>query len=1064
MATSSNREAVFRLTVDGSDLKRGLEEANKQIDEFVGKAGSMAKAIKTMAPAQQAAARSAVGAVAAASGLTISQSRTPLMAAYATGLSVTGGDQGAALDYMRARAEQLAASQRESLRISAQQAAVQTEILRTGGMQVGVNRTNTNEVRNQAAAQQSILQSLRETLTLGKAYAAFQMGRQVAGAAYSSTLGLGDEYNRLEMRLSSLPDGPSAARDAMGSLLEITQKTGVSLKETVPLYQALVRTAKDLGLSKNDAEKLTLTIQQLGIISGTSTEAMKFGLRQLTQAMAMGVVHAEEFNSMIENMPELVQRVADVLTKGSTTALRQMVINQQLLSSELARALKEIQVDTENTYMPLANAFTAVWEKAKAISDEIFGWSDKADALSRALRRVADAMPTPRNMESVDQQIARIKTEQAIREQGGIARFWSRLTNKTDLSSVGDVALQAALENRESEKLVASFAAAKPIQQFNAASKSLANLGQSMAFPLFRAKDVPGAAGLTPADLRLADLSRGTDVTGSRYGEYLSRQGKLDEIQRAYQAEWEATQKIADANGRAAEQKKVEFETQQKLLSFIAETEEFTKKANDETAKKIEHEANEGKRKEQAAKELKRHTEDTAAAEMHLAMKQAERAGNTKEEARLRGEIVRLEALHGQHLADMTPEMRAQFELAAKQKGQVAEREVLEKRAYENSKAAAREAERAAEAESRRQERFRDWADRMRSDIESIKADRAALGEDPVNRAVNRYLQGGSEAGGRALSGRELAEAEVLARTKALEERKTEIHRRAKEATDQYDSKSRYETAMRELQEMEATGRLSAKARLEIEKQAMDEMLRESESWVDGMQLAYREYTDSALQASKLAHDAFLRTFSSLEDSLVEFITTGKVQVRDFVTSMLAELTRLTVRKTITEPLSGFFSNMLLSSFGGGSAVGGYDFDGGLGDVIDGILGSAKGNAFSGGKILPFARGGVISKATLTPMALMGEAGPEAVMPLSRGADGRLGVKAAGTSPNVTVNVIQSQDQAGTTQTTTDSGGNSLIEVFVAQIESSMARRLATGQGTLDQAMRSAYGVRRRGN
>ena len=70
-----------------------------------------------------------------------------------------------------------------------------------------------------------------------------------------------------------------------------------------------------------------------------------------------------------------------------------------------------------------------------------------------------------------------------------------------------------------------------------------------------------------------------------------------------------------------------------------------------------------------------------------------------------------------------------------------------------------------------------------------------------------------------------------------------------------------------------------------------------------------------------------------------------------------------------------------------------------------GLITSAQGNIFSGGQVVPFARGGVVSAPTLFPMArgagLMGEAGPEAIMPLKRTSSGDLGVKASPTGVRI---------------------------------------------------------------
>jgi hypothetical protein len=99
-----------------------------------------------------------------------------------------------------------------------------------------------------------------------------------------------------------------------------------------------------------------------------------------------------------------------------------------------------------------------------------------------------------------------------------------------------------------------------------------------------------------------------------------------------------------------------------------------------------------------------------------------------------------------------------------------------------------------------------------------------------------------------------------------------------------------------------------------------------------------------------------------------------------------------TVYKVATRPVSDALGGLLSN---------------GLQGAMSAFLPFAKGGAFSQGQVMPFARGGVVSSPTMFPMrngrGLMGEAGPEAIMPLARGADGRLGVQAAGGGRPVTV-------------------------------------------------------------
>lgn len=113
-------------------------------------------------------------------------------------------------------------------------------------------------------------------------------------------------------------------------------------------------------------------------------------------------------------------------------------------------------------------------------------------------------------------------------------------------------------------------------------------------------------------------------------------------------------------------------------------------------------------------------------------------------------------------------------------------------------------------------------------------------------------------------------------------------------------------------------------------------------------------------------------------------------------------------------------------------------FAGGLNGILSAMFPFAEGGAFAQGRVMPFAKGGVVASPVAFPMrgatGLMGEAGPEAILPLARGADGRLGVSSAGggRAVNVVMNV-----------TTPDVAGFARSQ---SQIAAQLGRALARGE------------------
>jgi len=152
------------------------------------------------------------------------------------------------------------------------------------------------------------------------------------------------------------------------------------------------------------------------------------------------------------------------------------------------------------------------------------------------------------------------------------------------------------------------------------------------------------------------------------------------------------------------------------------------------------------------------------------------------------------------------------------------------------------------------------------------------------------------------------------------------------------------------------------------------------------------------------------------------------------------------IAKYIEMQIIGLAQKFLPGMFGGiFGASGPPDFSGSAISVPNQYSYSANGNVFAQNGIVPYAMGGIVDRPMVFPFAkgigLMGEAGPEAIMPLKRGADGRLGVAGGGGGTSVTVNV----DASGSSVQGDGPNANQLGRVLGAAVQAEIVKQQRPG-------------------
>ncbi|MFJ0492867.1 tape measure protein [Citrobacter werkmanii] len=200
-----------------------------------------------------------------------------------------------------------------------------------------------------------------------------------------------DNMSQLNARIERLTGSAAAASQTMQSLMRISSSTGGSLQDTTKLWETLSTALRDTGATNGQIIQLTETLQKIGRIGGSSSEEMANALRQFGQSISSGTVRAEEFNSILEQMPELARQIAAGMGV-SIGELRQLMLNGKLTAEDALNAIQKqtgsVNAEFEKLPRTLSQANTALTNSFLSMIDSV----NQATGASSGLVAIIDSM------------------------------------------------------------------------------------------------------------------------------------------------------------------------------------------------------------------------------------------------------------------------------------------------------------------------------------------------------------------------------------------------------------------------------------------------------------------------------------------------------------------------------------------------------------------------------------------------------------------------------------------------------------------------------------------------
>ena len=199
----------------------------------------------------------------------------------------------------------------------------------------------------------------------------------LAAEAVRQFMDMAEQAKMLRVKIKMLTGDAESAGRVFDGLKAISKETGQSLKDTGELWQGLAISLKNTSATEGQLLNLVGTIQKMGALGGASAEQMSNSMRQFRQAIDGGVLRAEEFNSLLENTPTIVQTMARQMGL-SMGQFRAEMLDGKITAERMVNAIQAATQETNDKFAQLPRTSGMAINELKV---EIMGLVEQLDDL-----------------------------------------------------------------------------------------------------------------------------------------------------------------------------------------------------------------------------------------------------------------------------------------------------------------------------------------------------------------------------------------------------------------------------------------------------------------------------------------------------------------------------------------------------------------------------------------------------------------------------------------------------------------------------------------------------------